>query len=79
MKIRKTDEKMWATELSPGISLQAIAADSGTGLYLTGNMMRSVDGNKSTGGIDVFLLKMYKTGSKRLSKTFGTKLYDSGT
>jgi hypothetical protein len=79
MKIRKNGEKMWATELNPGISLQAIASDSGTGLYLTGSMMRSLDGNKSTGGIDVFLLKMYKTGPKRWSKTFGTKLDDSGT
>ena len=79
MKIRKTGEKMWATQLNPGISLQAIAADSGTGLYLTGSMMRSLDGKKSTGGIDVFLLKMYKTGPKRWSKTFGTKLDDSGT
>ena len=59
MKIRKTDEKMWATELNTGINLQAIAADSGTGLYLTGSMMQSLDGNKSTGGLDVFLLKMY--------------------
>jgi len=79
MKIRKTGEKMWATELNPGINLQAIAADSGTGLYLTGSMNQPFDGNKSTGGTDVFLLKMYKMGPKRWSKTFGTKLNDSGT
>jgi len=75
MKIRKTGEKMWATELNPGISLQAIAADSGTGLYLTGSMMRSLDGNKSTGGIDVFLLKMYKMEQSSMTRGLHWQFY----
>ena len=58
MKIHTTGEKMWSTELNSGINLQAIAADSGTGLYITGSMNSSLDGIKSTGGTDVFLIKM---------------------
>jgi hypothetical protein len=78
MKIRKTGEKIWGTELSPGISIRALAADTENGLYITGSMKQSLDGKKSKGGTDVFLLKISQHGPKRWSRTFGTALDDSG-
>ena len=79
MKIRKTGEQIWSNELSSGLRLQALAADTEFSLYLTGSIEQSLDGNKSKGGADIFLLKMYQMGPKRWSRTFGTPLDESGT
>ncbi len=78
MKIRDTGEIIWGSELSSELNLRALSADSGTSLYVTGNMKQSLDGNKSKGGSDIFLLKMYQMGPKLWSKTVGTPLDDSG-
>ena len=44
LKIRKNGEKSWGTELSLGLNIRAIAADTENGLYISGNMKQSLDG-----------------------------------
>ncbi|MGY8697819.1 MAG: SBBP repeat-containing protein [bacterium] len=79
LKIRKNGEKSWGTELSLGLNIRAIAADTENGLYISGNMKLSLDGKKSKGGTDIFLLKISQQGPKLWSRSFGTVLDESAT
>ena len=79
LKIRKSGEKSWGTELNPGLSVRALATDTENGLYISGNMSHSLDGKKSKGGTDIFLLKISQQGPKHWSRVFGTTLDESAT
>ncbi|MBC8258339.1 MAG: Ig-like domain-containing protein [SAR324 cluster bacterium] len=79
MKIRKTGEIVWTTELSQKLKLQAIAADTENALFLTGNINHALDGNVSKGGADIFLMRISQMGPKRWSRTIGTPQNESGT
>ena len=79
LKIRKSGEKSWGTELNPGLNIRALATDTENGLYISGNMTQSLDGKKSKGGTDIFLLKISQQGPKRWSRSFGTTLDESAT
>jgi hypothetical protein len=79
LKIRKSGEKSWGTELNPGLNIRALATDTENGLYISGSMTQSLDGKKSKGGTDIFLLKISQQGPKRWSRAFGTTLDESAT
>ena len=79
LKILKSGEKSWGTELSPVLNIRALAVDTENGLYISGNMKQSLDGKKSKGGTDIFLLKISQQGPKRWSRAFGTAFDESGT
>jgi hypothetical protein len=79
LKIRKSGEKSWGTELSPGLTIRALATDKENGMYISGNMKQSLDGKKSKGGTDIFLLKISQQGPKRWIRAFGTTLDESAT
>ena len=79
MKISKTGKIILGTELSPGLRIRALAADTENALYITGSIKQSLDRKKIKGGSDIFLLKISQHGLKRWSRTFGTALNGSGT
>ena len=79
MKISKTGKIILGTELSPGLRIRALAADTENALYITGSIKQSLDRKKIKGGSDIFLLKISQHGLKRWSRTFGTALNESGT
>lgn len=56
----------------------AIARDSSANIYITGSTGGSLDGNTSSGRLDVFLSKFDSTGNKLFTRQFGTTGDDIG-
>ena len=54
----------------------SITLDTSNNIYVTGLTYGVLDGNSSSGGIDVFLIKYNSSGVKQWSKQFGTSGQD---
>ncbi len=57
---------------------RSIALDSSTNIYITGSTGGSLDGNISSGILDIFLTKFNSTGNKLFTGQFGTTGNDTG-
>jgi hypothetical protein len=57
---------------------QGIARDSSANIYITGSTGGSLDGNTSSGQLDIFLTKFDSTGSKLFTRQIGTPFNDIG-
>ena len=57
---------------------QGIARDSSANIYITGSTGGNLDGNTSSGQLDVFLTKFDSTGNKLFTRQIGTAFEDIG-
>ena len=57
---------------------KGVTTDSSDNIYLTGRTPGGLDGNKSSGGKDIFLVKYNSIGTKQWTKQLGTSDNDSG-
>jgi len=68
----------WTKQLGTGAddSASGVAVDSSNNVYVTGHTKGALDGNTSSGGYDIFLVKYNSSGSKQWTKQFGTSSVD---
>jgi len=55
-----------------------VTTDSSGNIYVTGKTGGGLDGNTSSGGYDIFLVKYNSSGTKQWTKQLGTSSSDSG-
>jgi len=54
----------------------AVASDKSGAIYVAGTMVNGIDGQKSFGGLDIFVTKFSSDGTKLWTKAIGTSGYD---
>ena len=67
IKYNSSGTKQW-TKLLGGASGNDIIVDSSNNLFITGTTTGNLDGNSSSGSIDVFLVKYNNSGTKQWTK-----------
>ena len=77
LKIDKKGVKLWGSELNSRLKIRALAADTGSSLYITGGMYQLLEGKITKEDSDIFLLKISKMGPKLWKRTFGSSLNES--
>ena len=80
VKYNSSGTKQWTQQL--GTSSRdvgnGVTVDSSENIYVTGYTDGGLDGNTSSGGSDLFLLKYNSSGTKQWTKQLGTSSTDRG-
>jgi hypothetical protein len=78
VKYNSSSTKQWTKQLGTS-SLdfaEGVATDSSGNVYVTGDTEGGLDGNSSTGGNDLFVVKYNSSGTKQWTKQLGTSSDD---
>jgi hypothetical protein len=81
VKYNSSGTKQWTQQLgtsSVDLSI-AVKVDSSNNVYITGRTSGGLDGNITSGGYDLFLVKYNSSGTKLWTKQLGTSGTDVGT
>ena len=72
--------KQWTKQLGTSSSDVGggVTTDSSDNIYVTGYTYGGLDGNTSSGEIDIFLIKYNSSGTKQWTKQLGTYSWDRG-
>ena len=81
LKYNSSGTKQWTKQLGTSSSDigYGVTVDSSDNIYVTGYTDGGLDGNTSSGGSDLFLLKYNSSGTKQWTKQLGTSSTDIGT
>ena len=81
VKYNSSGTKQWTKQLGTlsGDYGYGVTVDSSENIYVTGYTDGGLDGNTSSGGSDLFLLKYNSSGTKQWTKQLGTSSTDIGT
>jgi len=80
IKYNSSGTKQWTKQLgtsSTDIGI-GVTTDSSGNIYVTGYTLGDLDGNTSSGGDDIFLVKYDSSGTKQWTKQLGTSSGDYG-
>jgi len=81
VKYNSSGTKQWTKQL--GTSSQdegnGVTTDSSGNIYVTGKTRGGLDGNTSSGGFDMFLIKYNSSGTKQGTNQLGTSSSDEGS
>jgi len=74
VKYNSSGTKQWTKQLgtSSSDSGSGVTTDSSGNIYVTGNTQGDLDGNTSSGGTDIFLVKYNSSGTKQWTKQLGS-------
>jgi len=80
VKYNSSGEKQWTKQLGTSLDdySRGVTVDSSDNIYVTGSTQEGLDGNTSSGGVDLFLVKYNSSGTKKWTKQLGTSLGDWG-
>ena len=80
VKYNSSGDKQWTNLLgTAGMEDRAgVAVDSSNNIYMTGNVNGGLDGNTSSGGSDIYLVKYNSSGVKQWTKQLGTSSSEEG-
>ena len=80
VKYNSSGTKQWTKQLgtSSGEWGDSVTSDSSGNIYVTGDTRGGLDGNTSSGGGDIFLVKYNSSGTKQWIKQLGTSDFDKG-
>jgi len=80
VKYNSSGTKQWTQQLGTSSSDQGfgVTVDSSDNIYVTGYTEGGLDGNTSSGGRDMFLVKYNSSGTKQWTKQLGTSSTDIG-
>jgi len=80
VKYNSSGTKQWTKQLGTSSSDigYGVTVDSSDNIYVTGYTDGGLDGNTSSGGSDLFLLKYNSSGTKQWTKQLGTSSTDRG-
>jgi uncharacterized delta-60 repeat protein len=87
VKYNSSGTKQWTKQLgtssgdlgtSSGDVGYDVTTDSSGNIYVTGSTRGGLDGNTSSGSIDIFLVKYNSSGTKQWTKQLGTSSWDEG-
>ena len=72
--------KHWTPQLGTSSSDKGwgVTVDSSNNIYVTGETVGGLDGNTSSGGTDIFLVKYYDNGTKQWTQQLGTSGIEVG-
>ena len=81
VKYNSSGTKQWTKQLGSGTKDRGngVSTDSSGNVYVTGYTYGGLDGNTSSGGMDIFLVKYDSSGTKQWTKQLGTSSYESGS
>ena len=80
VKFNSSGTKQWTQQLGTS-SMDfgsGVTTDSSGNIYVTGYTSGDLDGNTSSGGQDIFLVKYNSSGTKQWTKQLGTSGWDTG-
>ncbi|MCG2711200.1 MAG: SBBP repeat-containing protein [Candidatus Omnitrophica bacterium] len=77
-KYNSVGVEQWTQTLAVDALAQAVTTDNSGNIYVTGEGNGDLDGNISSGGIDIFLTKYNSSGVKQWTKQWGTPDTDQG-
>jgi len=81
VKYNSSGTKQWTKQL--GTTLwdegHGVTVDSSGNIYVTGGTGGGLDGNTSSGGYDIILVKYNSSGTKQWTKQLGTSSWDWGS
>ena len=80
VKYNSSGTKQWTKQLGTSSSDfgRGVTTDSSDNIYLFGTTTGGLDGNTSSGGRDIFLLKYNSSGTKQWTKQLGSSSFDEG-
>jgi uncharacterized delta-60 repeat protein len=80
VKYNSSGTKQWTQQLGTSIqdSGQGVTVDSSDNLYVTGYTQLALDGNTSSGSIDLILVKYNSSGTKQWTRQLGTSSWEEG-
>jgi len=80
VKYNSSGTKQWTKQLgtSSDDRGRGVTVDSSDNIYVTGYTYGGLDGNTSSGGLDLFLVKYNSSGTKQWTKQLGTSSDDEG-
>jgi len=80
VKYSSSGTKQWTKQLGTSSDDwgEGVTTDSSGNIYVTGGTGGGLDGNTSSGGYDIFLVKYNSSGTKQWTKQMGTDDYEKG-
>ena len=80
VKYNSSGTKQWTKQLGSSKQEQGkdVTTDSSGNIYVTGTTNGDLDGNTSSGGVDIFIIKYNSSGTKQWTKQLGTSSNDYG-
>ena len=74
IKFNSSGTKQWTKQLGTSFVSygHGVTTDSSGNIYVTGRTRGGLDGNTSSGGWDIFLIKYNSSGTKQWTKQLGT-------
>jgi uncharacterized delta-60 repeat protein len=80
VKYSSSGTKQWTKQLGTSSDDlgEGVTTDSSGNIYVTGGTGGGLDGNTSSGGDDIFLVKYNSSGTKQWTKQMGTDDYEKG-
>jgi len=80
VKYNSSGTKQWTKQLGTSSDDRgnSVTTDSSGNIFVTGSTRGGLDGNTSSGSIDIFLVKYNSSGTKQWTKQMGTSSNDEG-